>query len=648
MKRLLCLCSSILCLLGIVQAQQPQQPYILNGAATQRTCNCYVLTPDAQNMSGTVWNKNKIDLTQSFNYIFDVNLGCKDGSGADGIGFILQTKGTNLGATGQGLGFKGISPSLGVLIDTYQNADENDPPWDHLAIQMNGLSDHNDVNGNLAGPIMLIDGQENIEDCNWHLLRIKWDAVTHELEVSVDNKVRLSIQKDLVADIFGGDPSVFWGFAGSTGGSSNVQQFCAALRPEFRFDGSQILCEGATVTLNDNSSSFGTITRRWWDLGDGTISTALQPPPHVYPAAGHYDVKLVIEDNSGCMSDTLKSLVTIGSYPVVDFDPRTLCLGIPLQIHDGSTVAVGTLAKWKWDWGGGLTSTQKDPIAPYTTGGYHNVQLTVTSVEGCSATGGAQVLVAEMPVISATGRNACLGNLNIFTGTNQTPQIPVHSWYWDLGNGDNSTQRNLHYRYAAGGKYPARLHAVSKDGCAAIPVDAPVEVIDLKTHMGRDTLIARDQPLQLNGIAEGTGLNYQWVPATGLNDPRLPNPIAILQKDQTFRLIVTSPEGCEDQDTMNVKVYAGPEFYVPTGFTPNNDGMNDYFKVIAPGVPKLDFFKVWDRWGQEYFSTASLSNPWDGTLKGKPAAVGTYVWMVQGVDYKGRLFSRQGTVTLIR
>lgn len=647
MKRLLCLFSSILCLSGIVDAQQTQQPYILNGAATQRTCNCYVLTQDVQNQSGTVWNKNKIDLTQSFNYVFDVNLGCKDGFGADGIGFILQTKGTNLGATGSGLGFKGISPSLGVLIDTYQNANENDPGYDHLAIQMNGLSDHAST-GNLAGPVMVVEGQENIEDCNWHLLRVKWDAVTHELEVSIDNQVRLTIQKDLVNDIFSGDPMVFWGFAGSTGGSSNEQQFCAALRPEFKFDTQQILCDGTAVNLNDNSSSFGSITRRWWDLGDGTTSTDLQPPPHVYPAAGKYEVKLVIEDNSGCISDTLKSPVTIGSYPVVDFGPGALCLGTAMQIKDASTVTFGTLQKWEWDFGGGITAAAKDPVAPYTTPGNYGVQLKVTSKEGCSTTGGKQLMVAETPVISATGKNACLGDLNVFTGNNVTAHIPIQSWYWEMGNGDNSTLKDVNYQYAAGGKYPARLHAVSAHGCIAAPVDVPVEVIDLKVNVGRDTLIARDQPLQLDGTATGTALTYTWEPALGLSNPQLPDPVATLQKDQTYRLIVTSPEGCEDIDTLNVKVYAGPEFYVPTGFTPNNDGTNDYFRVIAPGVPKLDFFKVWDRWGQECFATTSLSNPWDGTLNGKPASAGTYVWMVQGIDYKGRQFSRQGTVTLIR
>ncbi len=164
---------------------------------------------------------------------------------------------------------------------------------------------------------MLRDGNENIEDCAWHLFRIEWNAVTHTMKVSVDNQLRITMNKDLVEDIFGGNPKVYWGFAGSTGGSSNVQQFCAALHPSFDFDGGQIFCDGTPVTFKDNSSSFGTITRWRWDFGDGTVLTTSSPQPHLYAEAGKYDVKLVIEDNSGCISDTLKNTVTIGSYPEV-------------------------------------------------------------------------------------------------------------------------------------------------------------------------------------------------------------------------------------------------------------------------------------------------------------------------------------------
>lgn len=647
MKRTLCLIAGLLLLINSRLTGQTQLPYILNGAATQRTCNCYVLTSDAQNISGTVWNKNKVNLSQSFNYVFDVNLGCKDATGADGIGFILQTKGTNLGANGQGLGFKGISPSLGILIDTWQNFDENDPPFDHLAIQMNGLSDHNS-SGNLAGPVTVLANSDNIEDCQWHLFRIKWDAALQHMEVSVDNELRLTLDKDLVNDIFEGDPNVFWGFAGSTGGNSNVQQFCAALRPAFDFNPQQIFCDGTPIRFKDNSSSFGAITSWWWDLGDGTTSAAPQPPAHVYPAAGHYEVKLVIADNSGCQSDTLKAPFIVGAYPVVDFGPDPLCLGSSMEMNDLTTITVGALQKWEWNWGDGTTATGAKPTAPYTTPGPRQIQLKVTSEQGCASSFGKSILVSNTPQINGTGENVCLGTATPFHGINATPSVPIRQWHWEMGNDTTLLQQNPVYQYADTGYYPARLYAVSVDGCQSPVADVPVTVTAVYAQAGADTIVANGQPLQLQSQWGDDRLQYNWSPATGLNNPYIPNPVAVLHKDQTYRLTLTSPEGCRDEDIIHVKVYEGPEFYVPNAFTPNNDGRNDVFHVIAAGVPKLDFFCIWNRWGQEVYRSADLPGGWDGSWQGKPAPSGTYVWMVQGVDYTGRRFSRKGTVTLIR
>ncbi|TWF40573.1 gliding motility-associated-like protein [Chitinophaga polysaccharea] len=626
---------------------QVQLPYILNGAATQRTCNCYILTPDQQTTSGTVWNKNKINLRQSFNYVFDVNLGCKDDNGADGIGFILQTKGTNLGATGQGIGFKGISPSLGVIIDTYQNNDENDPSFDHLAIQMDGVTDHLSSN-NLAGPVTALANSNNIEDCQWHLFRIQWDAVRQQMDVSMDNILRLTLNKDLVDDIFGGDPEVYWGFAGSTGGYSNLQQFCAALRPAFNFDGGQIFCDGTPIQFKDYSSSFGAITHWWWDLGDGSFSVDPQPPAHLYPSAGHYQVKLVIADNSGCISDTLKAPFTVGAYPVARFTPDVLCLGGGMTMSDQTSIAVGTLKKWEWDWGDGTTSNSQNPLAPYATTGPRNIRLTVTSEQGCANTVEKSVLVSQIPTINGSGENVCLGSSTHFQGVNLTPATPVASWHWDMDNQATLTGIQPTYQYPDTGHYLVRLYAVSNDGCPSPEINIPVSVTAVYARAGRDTIVASGQPLQLQAQWGDDRLQYTWSPATGLNNPYIPNPVALLHKDQTYRLTLVSPEGCRDEDQINVKVYEGPEFYVPNAFTPNNDGRNDVFRVIAAGIPQLDFFIVWDRWGQEVFRSNSLPGGWDGTCQGHLAPAGTYVWMVQGVDYTGRRFSRKGTVTLIR
>jgi len=532
------------------------------------------------------------------------------------------------------------------LIDTWQNNDENDPAFDHVAIMMNGVSDHNTPN-NLAGPVTALPNGDNIEDCNWHILRIKWDAGAKQLDVSIDDVPRVSLQKDIVKEIFLNSPTVYWGFGAGTGGSSNKQQFCAALRPQLKFDNNQLFCEGSPINFGEDSRSFGTITRYRWDFGDGTTSTLAQPPAHNY-APGIYNVTMVIEDNSGCISDTMKQEVVIGTYPVPDFTTPVLCTDRSLQFTDATFVRVGTLTKWNWDLGNGQTSTLQHPGTTYTSTGNYNVHLQVTTKEGCSADIQRTVPVYAKPAVSATATDACLRSASEFTGTDLTPAISLQQWHWDLDNGETKNNQSFSYTYPAGGSYDTYLYSVSTDNCHSDTVHIPVVITDLKLDAGRDTLIARQQPLQLNAAVNEPGINITWAPVTGLNNSSIDDPVAILQNDQTYFITAVSPDGCTDYDTINIKVYAGPEFYVPTGFTPNNDGKNDVFRAISPGVPELDFFCVWSRWGEEVFRTTSLKAGWDGTVRGLPAAPGTYVWMIQGKDYTGKMFNRKGTVTLIR
>src|ERR1041384_3541107 len=151
---------------------QVVNPYFMNGSAIQENCNCYTLTPDLTTQSGSVWNVNKISLLNSFDYKFDVFLGCEDG-GADGIVFVLQPISVSVGSNGGGLGYENVSPSIGVAIDTWQNTINSDPFEDHIAIHRNGDINHNTAN-NLAGPVSALANGANIEDCKSHSLRIVW------------------------------------------------------------------------------------------------------------------------------------------------------------------------------------------------------------------------------------------------------------------------------------------------------------------------------------------------------------------------------------------------------------------------------------------------------------------------------------------
>jgi gliding motility-associated-like protein len=184
-----------------------------------------------------------------------------------------------------------------------------------------------------------------------------------------------------------------------------------------------------------------------------------------------------------------------------------------------------------------------------------------------------------------------------------------------------------------------------KDDSISITVTAPAIL-----KVSNDTTIAIRQPLQLFSVdVNHSGFNtYTWSPTYGLNNPFAPNPIAILDRDITYNIYAATPAGCKAFDTIKIKVYEGPELYVPNAFTPNGDGLNDYLKVISIGMKKFHFFRIYNRFGQLVFSTTDPAKGWDGSIKGKLQTIGTYVWMAEAVDYRGNLIQRNGSSIIVQ
>jgi gliding motility-associated-like protein len=171
----------------------------------------------------------------------------------------------------------------------------------------------------------------------------------------------------------------------------------------------------------------------------------------------------------------------------------------------------------------------------------------------------------------------------------------------------------------------------------------------INAFAGRDTAVIVGQPLQFN--ASG-GVGYLWSPSTGLTNTGIFNPVG--SYNGTFDSIrytvrVFSPEGCSDSATVGVKIFkTAPSIFVPTGFTPNGDGRNDRARPIAVGIRSIDYFRIYNRWGQLVFETTRNGAGWDGRINGKDQGTNVYVWVVKATDYNGRPYFNKGTLTLIR
>jgi gliding motility-associated-like protein len=167
---------------------------------------------------------------------------------------------------------------------------------------------------------------------------------------------------------------------------------------------------------------------------------------------------------------------------------------------------------------------------------------------------------------------------------------------------------------------------------------------------GNDTSIVLGQILQLNGTG---GDNYTWTPSAFLNATNIANPKANITNPNVdtirYRLRVLR-EGCPAEDDVLVKVFkTPPSIFVPTAFTPNGDGTNDFMRPIVVGMKSLDEFRIFNRWGKLVFeSTNQKMLGWNGTVNNTPQKSEVYVWTARATDFNDKKVFAKGTCLLIR
>lgn len=544
--------------------KQSVAQYQINGNAFQTSCNCWRLTQASNNQNGSVWNVNLYDLSTPFNFTFDVFLGCNDG-GADGIAFVLQPLSVNAGSSGGGIGYAGINPSLAVELDTYQNGGE--PSYDHMAIQRNGNVSHSG-GSMLAGTVPISASSNNVEDCAWHQLNVVWDPTTNTMTVYFDGVQRLSYTGDIINNIFGGNPNVYWGFTAATGGANNEHRFCNALDPAFIIT-SPIQCAGFPVDFESASAvATGQITDFEWDFGDGGTATGGQVS-HTFTAPGTYTVTLTIS-SEGCTQSS-NTDVTINALPNLNLGTdQSICDGDSYQI---SPTGLSGNEQLTWSPTTGLDNPNvSNPTAtPTATTTY---TLGVLDANGCPASDDIQITVNPLPVADA-GPDQTICDQDVTTmaasGGVQYSWTPTT----DLVDATSATTQASPSTTTT----TYDLTVTDANGCQdtddmTINVN-PLPVVDA----GADDSMCNQQTVQLQ--ASGT-IDYSWSPATGLTDATIANPVFNGSITTTFTVTGTDANGCEDTDDVTVTVFALPiaDFAQPapaclgqpTAFTDNSSG----------------------------------------------------------------------------
>lgn len=392
-----------------------------------------------------------------------------------------------------------------------------------------------------------------------------------------------------------------------------------------------LICRNDALQLN----ATGTGVFNW--TPPVNITGANTATPTVSPTSTQwYYVDL---DDNGCVNRDSVRVRVIGQVTLNAMPDTTICRGDAIQLN-----AVSDGLSFSWSPAGNLNNPNIiNPIAVTTNTTTYTVVATIGS---CSTTDFVTVTTIPYPGSNAgPDRQVCYN-----TSGQLNASIVGSSFVWSPASYlDNPNILNPVATPPRTTQYVLAVYDTL--GCPKPGLDTVVIVVNPKViaFAGNDTSVVVGQPLQLNGSG---GVSYLWSPATGLSNTTIANPVGVYTAENDsirYKLVVRDGIGCPDSAYVTVYVYkTNPYVFVPSAFTPNNDGLNDIIRPISVGIREIRNFSVYNRWGERVFYTTRDRHGWDGIHNGRPQASGVYVWMLSAIDYTGRPLFLKGTVTLIR
>ncbi len=404
---------------------------------------------------------------------------------------------------------------------------------------------------------------------------------------------------------------------------------------------------GATYCPDDTAVSiiapYGYQNYTWYNstftqvLGTQQI-IYFNPPP---PAGSIFAVELIPFDGYGCR-DTL--------YAHME---NTLTLnanaGPDVISCDSSRVYIGTYPKpgvnYSWNpstWLNNPNNANPRANPPVTT----EYELTVRSFGGGCVNRDTVIVKASFVDTSLLLKGKTFFCIN--TGDSAVLTVkPTYNIQWNRNGAPLSGYIQPSYKVNQSGVYHAVL--INSDGCInstrseEIVIESPVPGI---IYPEQYSIV--NVPFDLT--ARNFGVSVEWEPSVWLNNPSIANPVfkAPAELEQLYNIIIKTAAGCTTVDNQLVKVIREVKVYVPTAFTPNNDGLNDFIKPITLGIRELKYFRIYNRGGQLVYDHQPNSLGWDGKIGGLPQSTAVYVWMLRGTGWDKKTYIQKGTITLIR
>lgn len=432
--------------------------------------------------------------------------------------------------------------------------------------------------------------------------------------------------------------------------TNNVTVFPTPIA-DFIFD---TVCFGDLTSFTDLSTPSGLISQWEWQINGNTLTT--QNPTYSYTSASNLSTQLKVTHNNGCV-DSISKIVVLHPNPTVNFTATTVCLNSP-TVFTNLTTAEGKLYNsnymFNWQFDNGSSSTLAAPNTTYALAGNYDVQLYATTDKGCTNDTLIQVTVYDNPIADFSSTSVCFNQITDLTDQSSIPFGTITSLEWKIeGNSINAI--NVAHTFTNDGSIPVSLIATSNNGCKDTVVNNvtvySLPVVDFTTNLKEIDNI--NNAVSFTNQSSG-GIFYIWLfdetTLVAQENPTHSFDIKVSCAPIYNKLIVETGDGCVDSITKPINVVGNLLAYVPSAFTPDGDGINDFFKPELTDVEVKDyFFQVFNKWGELIFQTDNLSSSWDGLHNNSLVQQDVYVWKIRAkTSCKNQTNQLSGHVTLVR
>jgi gliding motility-associated-like protein len=393
-----------------------------------------------------------------------------------------------------------------------------------------------------------------------------------------------------------------------------------------------ILCAGKSTQL----SAAGATTYKWTPATSLSSDTIAQPI-----AAPTMTTKYTVSgtDSYGCTGETSLT-VSVNPSPVITTSKDTaMCTGTTIQLSGISDIP----ASYSWAPASGLNNTSiNNPTAsPQTTTNY---VVTASTIYGCRTSKTIHINVTPTPVFKVTPDSPaiCIGQSVIMTASNGDE----YAW---LTSNDSLLTTGTSLNISPMHDTTFKVYFADYTCKIADTLVVPVIVYDTPT-----TTIAKSGDIDCANASISLkatgGLYYTWETAPGITNTHAASPAVSPLETTTYEVTIMDGHGCTAVESITVNVdvaLAFTRYPIPSAFTPNGDGKNDCFGLKRWGETSWFEFYIFNRGGRIVYSSNSPNACWDGTSKGQPLPMGTYIYMIRARTVCGDVV-RKGSILLIR